>query len=59
MKEVNEELEGSNPIWCSDCGEWIEELCEHQAEVDPKNCEHELGLYVICKKCGAWPPELA
>jgi len=21
-------------IWCSDCGEWIEESCEHLAEVE-------------------------
>jgi len=34
MKEVNEELEGSNPIWCSGCGEWIEEPCEHQVDPD-------------------------
>jgi len=30
MKEVNEELESSNPIWCADCGEWIEEPCVHE-----------------------------
>jgi len=33
MSEVNEELEGNNPVrWCAECGQWIEEPCD---------CEHE------------------
>jgi len=31
MKEINEEIEGNNPVrWCPECGEWIEQPCEHE-----------------------------
>lgn len=40
MKDVNPELEGDRPIWCSEHGRW-ECDCEWEAdlcETDPDNC---------------------